>query len=103
MTPCEMPAACASADMAARNELKSPPQRAANAGVATTSASRMIGKRKIFIWRDFLRNLREERKCQAAASSRERAGRFDFAGRTLATNYPLIRPDAPAHSLNEAL
>src|SRR5713226_2273068 len=50
ITPCEIPAACASADIAATKVLKSPPQRAARQGVASVSAIRTMAKRSIKVF-----------------------------------------------------
>jgi len=45
ITPCEIPAAEASADIAATKVLKSPPQRAAKEGVARVRAERRMARR----------------------------------------------------------
>src|ERR1700730_12309103 len=46
ITPCEIPAACASADIAATKVLKSPPQRAAKEGVARATAQSRNTRRR---------------------------------------------------------
>src|SRR5712691_6264904 len=46
ITPCEIPAACASADIAATKVLKSPPQRAAKQGVAKATAQSSNTRRR---------------------------------------------------------
>ena len=54
ITFCEMPAAAASAEMLETKVLKSPPQRAASAGVAKARAASRVRKRSLDIGRCFL-------------------------------------------------
>src|SRR5262249_39421727 len=71
---CEMPAAWASADICDRNELKSPPQRAANAGGTGTDAAKTNAKRNLRIKPPLAPTLRMIRrfsfKCQTCAGTK---------------------------------